>query len=338
MKWPSNEIKTGLMVVLTLGLLVFVIIKLVAPTVFRPMDRFEVYFDNAAGIRPGAQVTLAGRSVGQVETIYSPVAPEERPEGHPDYEVKITILVQREAVVYSDVDVKMVQLSMLGDRVIDMSGGSASAGDAQDGAVFVGERVPDFSDLVPATLEMLKPVAESATETLDQLQVTAQRLTDMTESGSELMEAIDAMGGVMKNLEDLTGQDGSIQEILANLEELSRQLAEEDRVSKILANLEHATAKVDSLLESEQIEGILTNVEVLTQEASALTVRLDRTITLLEPELESTAMNLSQMTDTLKRQPWRLIWPSTKQYPEEDEIEEVDVERRVPDRARGFRR
>ncbi len=28
----------------------------------------------------------------------------------------------------------------------------------------------------------------------------------------------------------------------------------------------------------------------------------------------ATTDNLAQMTDTLKRQPWRILWPSTKKY------------------------
>ncbi len=36
--------------------------------------------------------------------------------------------------------------------------------------------------------------------------------------------------------------------------------------------------------------------------------------TLNHSQVKETIQNAEQMTDTLKREPWRLIWPSTKSY------------------------
>ena len=69
-----NEIRTGLMVLLTLGLVVGVVLYISSPGLFRPLKSFRVYFDNAAGIKPGAAVMLAGRKIGTVAEIQSPVA------------------------------------------------------------------------------------------------------------------------------------------------------------------------------------------------------------------------------------------------------------------------
>ena len=68
-----NEIRTGLMVILTLGLVVCVVLYISSPGLFRPLKSFRVYFDNAAGIKPGATVMLAGRKIGTVAEIQSPV-------------------------------------------------------------------------------------------------------------------------------------------------------------------------------------------------------------------------------------------------------------------------
>jgi hypothetical protein len=37
----------------------------------------------------------------------------------------------------------------------------------------------------------------------------------------------------------------------------------------------------------------------------------------LGPDLEATLSNAKDFTGTLRTQPWRLIWPTTKTYPEE---------------------
>ena len=38
----------------------------------------------------------------------------------------------------------------------------------------------------------------------------------------------------------------------------------------------------------------------------------------LGPDLEATLSNAKDFTGTLRTQPWRLIWPTTKKYPEEE--------------------
>src|SRR5689334_133635 len=77
MQLRRNEIMTGLLVLGTVAVLTFILIMLGAPGLFRPLVVYKIYFDNAAGIRPGAPVLLAGRKVGQVKTLYSPVSREE---------------------------------------------------------------------------------------------------------------------------------------------------------------------------------------------------------------------------------------------------------------------
>jgi ABC-type transporter Mla subunit MlaD len=42
-----NEVRTGLLVILTLGLVVSVVLYLSSPGLFRPQKMFLVYFDNA---------------------------------------------------------------------------------------------------------------------------------------------------------------------------------------------------------------------------------------------------------------------------------------------------
>ena len=61
----------------TIGVIAFLLVLLGAPGLFRPLVTYGVYFDNAAGIKPGAVVMLAGRKIGQVQKLYSPLTPAE---------------------------------------------------------------------------------------------------------------------------------------------------------------------------------------------------------------------------------------------------------------------
>ena len=77
MQLRRNEILTGFLVLATLGILTGILILLGAPGLFKPLVTYKIYMDNAAGIKLGAPVLLAGRKIGQVEQLFSPVSRED---------------------------------------------------------------------------------------------------------------------------------------------------------------------------------------------------------------------------------------------------------------------
>ena len=214
MQIHKNEITTGILVLVTLGILLVVLVVIGTPGVLRPLNTYRIYFDNAGGIRPGAPVLLAGREIGVVSTLQSPVPLKYRPEGHTNYEVAIVVKVNREARVYRNVTVHLIQQSLMGQEVIDFVHGDEKSDLAVNHTDFVGERVPDLSESVNGHIERL------------------------TGAGSDLALMI---GNARQFVETLNKSD----------------------VSTILTN----------------------------------------------------ALELS---DTLKHQPWRLIWRGTKEYPEDE--------------------
>src|SRR5947199_9888523 len=77
MRLQRNEILTGLLVLATIAVLSGILILLGAPGLVRPLVTYRIYMDNAAGIKQGAPVLLAGRKIGQVDKLYSPVSKED---------------------------------------------------------------------------------------------------------------------------------------------------------------------------------------------------------------------------------------------------------------------
>jgi phospholipid/cholesterol/gamma-HCH transport system substrate-binding protein len=260
-----NEVKTGLLVIITLSLLVFGLLILGAPGVFYSMNEYKILFDNTAGIKEGASVLLAGRKVGRVTELESPIQSSERPK-RGKYEAIVTIKVERDAKVYNHVRVQMRQLGLLGEQVIDFMQGDPTSGLAKSGTLFKGERVPDASEAANLALDAIEPLAKKGTETLEELKLTAENVKRLTAKGSELDRAIITLGNVGRNTKQIT----------------------------------------DQLLEGDNLRVSLQNIRNMSE------------------DLQSTVVNARQFTDTVKRQPWRLIWPSTKKYPE-DEVKEETV-------------
>jgi hypothetical protein len=248
---------------------------------------------------------LAGRKIGQVQKLYSPVSPKEerlaeqaevaihRAEpnaspsptatpGKPRFEVRVDVQVDKNAKVYRDARARLMQLGLLGDMAIDITQGTESSGRAKDGELFAGERTPDLGEAAAKMLEVIKPVAAEATNTMKDLQQTAQNLNRLTDPNSELNLALAQFKTFGEHMSNLTAPDSALSHSLTNIEKISTSLTENDNIEVTLRNLRSSSEKL----------------KVATT------------------ELEPAGQNIKQFSETIKTQPWRLIWPSTKKYAE----------------------
>ena len=317
-----NEIRTGLLVVLSLGAIVTVLLYLGAPGVFVPQHTYRIYFDNGGGIKPGAQVLLAGRKIGQVRRLYSPVPEKERPT--PKMETLIEVQVDRDAKIYTKVKALMTQNSVLGESVIDFTNGQEASGLAEDGASFLGERPGGLADAVPAVLEKLDPALIKVTTTLDSLQKTADNLTRLTADGADLTAGIAEFRKTGTNLNEMTGAQGSMRLALKNIETLT---GPESALARTLQNAEKFTA---SLTNNRDIEVTLRNFRQTSES-------LNRAANDVGMRFTAIGQNLEQASETVKRQPWRLFWPTTKKY-DEPAATPVPVRRAIPIKKASPRR
>lgn len=319
-----NEIKTGLLVIITIGALVALVLYLGAPGVFKKLNTYYVQIDNAAGVKPGAAVNLAGRKVGQIISLESPVPVKERPEAFPNYEVLVTIRVEASAPLYKKTGVRMVAYGLLSELVIDFTDGDETSGLAQDGHVFIGEREAALSELAPQIIEKLDPLILGLRETLGDLRTVASNISNITTEGSEFNLAITRFRTLGDNLVTLTNPEGnfttslnasmaSMKKSMANIEAITNELDGND-LKVTLANFRTASTDLTSVVRS----------------ADTAVNTLNLTLSDLSPELVSTGKNARQFTDTIKRQPWRIIWPSTKKYPDDVVASDVEVRRALP--------
>ena len=313
MQLRRNEILTGVLVLATVGVLTAVLILLGAPGLFKPLVTYKIYMDNAAGIKLGAPVLLAGRKIGQVDQLFSPVSREDAAQADnaanvikqatpapgadagppkPKYEARIDVRVEKDAAVYKDARARLVTLGLLGETAIDITQGNESSGRAEDGQVFAGERVPDFGESISKMLEIVQPVALEATKTLKELQTTAQNLAKITDEQSQLNMALAQMRTFAENLTSMTSADSPLQLALKNVEtisgnlnKISSDISANDNINVTLQNFRESSEKLKSAMDD------------------------------IAPDLRETGANVKDLTATVKREPWRLVWPSKKEYP-----------------------
>jgi ABC-type transporter Mla subunit MlaD len=248
MQIHKTEITTGILIVVTVVGFLALLVIIGMPGLLTPLNTYRIYYDNAAGIRPGAPVMQAGREIGKV-TALAAVPSDERPPGHAECEVSVEVQVKRDAMIYRDATARLAQEGMMGLQDIDFVHGDIESGRAENHTEFIGTRVPDVSEAVAGMVADVKHLSGPDSD----------------------------LGHTIKNLRSLTEPDSSLALTLDNLKALTGPNAD-----------------------------------------LALTLRQSRTFmhTLNDSKMSDVIRNADQFTDTIKRQPWRLIWPSTKTYPD----------------------
>src|SRR5438046_10368394 len=113
---------------------------------------------------------LAGRKIGQVQKLFSPVSreederaqkadaelhppepdappsptPTEAKPNQPKYEVRTDVQVDKRAAVYRDAHARLMQSGSLGDMAIDITQATQNTGRAKDREPSPGEGLPAF--------------------------------------------------------------------------------------------------------------------------------------------------------------------------------------------------
>jgi len=114
------------------------------------------------------------------------------------------------------------------------------------------------------------------------LQQTAQNLNHITDENSELNQALGQVKLFGEHIADMTAPDSALSHSLNNVEKISNSLAENNNIEITLQNLRTSSEKLK------------------------ITVN----------DLGPTGQNIREFSETIKSQPWRLIYPTTKKSPE----------------------
>ncbi len=283
-----------------------------APT-WGPHKTLRIAFDNAVDLQPGAAVTLAGRRVGAVSRVQTPLAPAERPPDHPDYEALITVSVDAGAEIYRKVAATVRAFRPDGPLVVDLTGGDPTSGAAESDALLVGARALDGRSAGPGQpasgtteagtageLRQLDPTLQEAQRLIATLRDAVENLVELTNQNSAFAGVIRNLDGVVGNLRTVTDRGGPIDETLRSVQ------------------AEVATAReiTDRFNRDRSLDEILGNFKAATDRLEKISTTADRSLATALPQINAILADVKQLTDTLKRQPWRILYPSTVKYPE----------------------
>ena len=132
-----REVRVGLFVILAVAVLIFLILNASGDISFKPKRHLKAKFMSAEGLRPGAEVRLAGVRIGRVDEV-NLLRPTDDPE---EKRVEVLLSVDStvdgkniEELVRKDSKAQLSSPSLLGsDKVITISPGSSGAGPIAEG-------------------------------------------------------------------------------------------------------------------------------------------------------------------------------------------------------------
>jgi ABC-type transporter Mla subunit MlaD len=239
MQSHKNEIATGVLVLLTAGVLLAALVVIGMPGLLHPMHTFRVYYDNAAGIRPGAPVLLAGREIGRVIKLESPIPLSRRPAGHEDFEVCIHVRVSAEAGVYNTATARLAQQGLMGQQVVDFIQGDEFSGLAADNQEFVGERLPELSEAMNAHMNRLTGPDSDLSVTVRNARTFMETL-NRSEIPQVISNARTLTETLKVNTERMTGRDSDLAATIASTRQVMATLEGSD-LAGVIRNSEQAT-------------------------------------------------------------------------------------------------
>jgi phospholipid/cholesterol/gamma-HCH transport system substrate-binding protein len=294
-KEQSIEVKVGALVLFSLALLIGFVVVLGDFSLSKGFT-FNVDFRNAGGLKPGADVAIAGINVGTVQKLR--FNSNEGEEGQPPVEVRATLQVDEE---YADAiressEFYITRRGVLGEPYIEIVTKSFEAPQIESGATMRGVDPPRMDVIISKTTELLTVL----TDLLDDPDLEAKNLLQNTAS---LMGNLDQMITRNQNEIDRTvvGARKSTEEAAQFLEALNYAVEDGKKVRRIIGDAEVTAANARRI--SQKVDGkvdpVLDDAAATASNARSVSENVKRFVDTNEPKLANSVDNVQASTENL---------------------------------------
>jgi len=313
----QSTIKAGLFVIA--GLLLALVGYILLIDSIGQGDRYVIRLDNLGGLEVGAGVQFEGYPIGTVDSI-EPVFESG------DLSFEIALMVESGWPVYEDSLATIASENLLAPKAVQISRGQSQALKAVGSELQVTEPVDALSGVLKTAAQFetlvqdeFVPVLRTVNDLLDgEVRDSIKGATEVLEPlAAETPELLARLTSTVERLEATMSEEtvGSVRQSVSDLAVVlseTRQLVSEARpkVVSVLSNADQFTG-ADIMQKAEQS---MDEVQQAAQKANALATRFDnlsdrsddRILAIID-RLERAAMNLEDMTATLRQEPSRLV-------------------------------
>lgn len=251
---------------------------------FEKRITYEIHFSRTIGLREGAPVSLAGVTVGRVESLSFPPDPQQH-----YIEVRIRVVGDVESRMRKDTLARIRTLGLLGDKFIELSAGSAQSEPLRPGSLIASIDPVDYEALLGEGKDVVSNVIE-ATSSLSAILksiedgkgllgqfVSAESEGKWAETANNLRSASVSLRNILQSVEKGEGVLGQLVRNREAGETMMRDLrASLSQMRKVTDSLQKTTEKI------EKGEGTLGTLIQDPQAGKEILANLRRSATNLE--------------------------------------------------------
>jgi phospholipid/cholesterol/gamma-HCH transport system substrate-binding protein len=254
-----SSIRVGTVIAIGIAVLGFAIFQMGhGLTIFSSTESLQAHFHRINGLQNGAPVSLVGVTIGNVEAISFPSAP------NADY-VIVTMKIESGAAarVKADSAAQIRSMGLLGDKFVELSSGAPGSPSAAPGSLLAARDPIDYEALIAqqGTDEMIA--------NLISISGTMRKLLDNIATGDSVLGQL--INGQQNVPPDKRLTLESIQRAMTNVSDLSYQL------DKILTRIDSGKSIAGALL-SEKYDGrtFANNLQQMVVSVRTTSDRFDR--------------------------------------------------------------
>tara|TARA_B110001454_G_C12723072_1_gene435692 strand:- start:7423 stop:8415 length:993 start_codon:yes stop_codon:yes gene_type:complete len=289
---------------------------------FEKKIKFESVFVSADGVHPGTTVLIAGLRAGGVEDVEL--------LGNNKIRVTYYVLGKFHERIREDSKAQLVRPFVIGDRVLEISVGSAELKIAQEGGVIESEETLDLMTLLSG--KRLGTSLEKISEMLSNLQFLLEAFLDRDRTKS-MLSIFDKLDPLMGNMNEMS------EEVI----KLSRQMTYKENLKKTISQTAVLTKELNVILPelNRQNPELAKNLAQLTSSLSQMTEDFKSVTTMLKnygPEVPTVAKRaleaLDEATILMKAMQKNFFLRSNVQEVTKEESEEIKQGTRQPAREK----
>jgi len=248
-----SQLRVGALVLAAVAVLVGLILLMSGQSggLFARKLVLRAYFENAAGVKDGAPVTLQGVTIGNV--IHVRVVPERNPM---PVEVKMRVGYEYIGFLHSDSTATIAQAGVLGDSFVDLNSAHASGPAPADNAELRAGGSPSIQDVVRNSNESIIQIDKL----LHKLEPTIDAINSRHGAVGELIndpELGRKISLIATDLQTITGAvakgQGSLGKMITDDTLYNRANAAVDRLNKITIALDEGKGSAGKFLKDDAL-------------------------------------------------------------------------------------
>ncbi len=283
----SNEIKAGIMIVVSIIVLGVFLVAIFGINLGDDVKEYRINLEYVGGISEGSLVKYRGMDVGQVKEI---ILPEDG-----NSPIALTLTVLKNSPIKTDSRAYLTSVGIMAEQHIEITAGTARAEILPPGETIPTKEVMNFAQM-----------SENLGDLNKQLKGLIERVSDVFNADNRAH-----LSSLMGNMDTLL-QDGQqpLIDIMSNMKKTSREFT---LISKNMREMMHKN--------EDDLEAVLENLAKTTASTQKLIADMQTTVLRLESmmasnqtnfyetmeSLQSMSQNMEEFSQIIKEKPWLLV-------------------------------